>query len=59
MQGPYEFELRGSSSAEGLVPQPDPDAKASENLAAAAKRERLWTDKVLSQVARTVGARMT
>ncbi|MFB7715125.1 hypothetical protein [Streptomyces sp. NPDC056105] len=54
-----EFELRGSSHAEGLVPQPGSDAKPSENLAAAAKRERLWTDKVLSQVARTVGARMS
>ncbi|MFE6807704.1 hypothetical protein [Streptomyces sp. NPDC057681] len=59
MQGPYEFELRGSSHAEGLVPQPGSDAKPSENLAAVAKRERLWTDKVLSQVARTVGARMS
>ncbi|MFI9779480.1 hypothetical protein ACIHCV_33125 [Streptomyces sp. NPDC051956] len=40
------------------MPQPGSDAKPSENLAAAAKREQLWTDKVLSQVARTVGARM-
>ncbi|RVU20010.1 hypothetical protein EOT10_28855 [Streptomyces antnestii] len=59
MQGPYEFELDGSSYAEGLVRQPGPDAKPSENLAAAAERKRLWTDKVLSQAARTVAARMS
>ncbi|QKW07528.1 hypothetical protein HUT18_15205 [Streptomyces sp. NA04227] len=58
-QGPYVFELDGSSHAEGLAPNPGPDAKPSENLAAAAKREQVWTDKVLSQVARTVAARMS
>ncbi|MEU6664321.1 hypothetical protein [Streptomyces sp. NPDC046821] len=58
MQGAYEFEVGGSSYAEGLVKQPGPDAKPAENLAAAAERKQLWTDKVLSQVTRTVAARM-
>ncbi|MGW6358935.1 hypothetical protein ACWFR5_28115 [Streptomyces sp. NPDC055092] len=31
MQGQYEFEMRGSSHAEGLVPQPGSDAKPPEN----------------------------
>ncbi|MER6531566.1 hypothetical protein [Streptomyces sp. NPDC001508] len=58
-QGPYLFELDGSSSAEGLVKDPGVGAKPAENLAAAEKRRTIWTEKALSQAARTVAARMS
>ncbi|MGW3952113.1 hypothetical protein ACWEKM_14560 [Streptomyces sp. NPDC004752] len=58
-QGPYLFELGGSSWAEGLVKDPGVDAKPAENRAAAEKRKTIWTEKALSQAARTVAARMS
>jgi hypothetical protein len=49
----------GSSWADGVAPKPGPDATASENIAAEKQRQQIWADKVLSQVTRTVGARMS
>ncbi|MEU8512885.1 hypothetical protein AB0C76_15025 [Kitasatospora sp. NPDC048722] len=43
-QGPYEFEVSGTSTAGGVGEYP--------------KADRNWSDKVLRQVARTLGARM-
>jgi len=58
-QGPYLFDAGGSSWAEGVAPKPGPDANADENRAAERKRNRTWTDKVVAQAVRTVGARMS
>lgn len=57
-QGPYLFEVGGSSRAEGVSPAPGPGAKAAENIEAEKKRRQVWADKVLPEVVRTVGARM-
>ncbi|RKT09838.1 hypothetical protein BX285_6947 [Streptomyces sp. 1114.5] len=43
-QGPYEFEVSGTSTADGVGEYP--------------KADRNWSDKVLRQVARTLSARM-
>ncbi|MDQ0988528.1 hypothetical protein [Streptomyces sp. V2I9] len=59
LQGAYLFEVDGDTSAAGVVDMPDPGAKASENLAAAAERRRLWTEEVLAEVTRTVAARLS
>jgi hypothetical protein len=58
-QGSYLFEVGGWSSAEGLAPIPGPDATGNESLAAEKQRYKNWVDKVLSQVVRTVAARMS
>jgi hypothetical protein len=58
-QGPYLFDVEGWSSAEGLAPLPGPDATGNENIAAEKQRYQNWVDKVLSQVVRTVSARMS
>jgi hypothetical protein len=58
-QGPYLFDVGGSSWADGVAPKPDPDATAAENIAAEKQRQQIWADKVLSQVTRTVAARMS
>lgn len=59
LQGPYVFEVDGETSSAGVVDMPDPGAKASENLAAAAERRKLWKEKVLTEVTRTVAARLS
>lgn len=58
-QGPYRFEVGGSSWAEGVSPGPAKGAKAAENIEAEKKRRQVWAEKVLPEVVRTVGARMT
>ncbi|MFE0104945.1 hypothetical protein [Streptomyces sp. NPDC059009] len=58
-QGPYLFEVGGSSWADGVAPQPGADAEPAENIAAVKKRARTWQTKVLAESVRTVGARMS
>ncbi|WP_405064333.1 hypothetical protein OG474_22500 [Kribbella sp. NBC_01505] len=58
-QGPYLFEVTGSSSAGGLGPNPGKKATLNETTAAEKQRYENWINKVLTPVVQTVGARMS
>ncbi|WP_411082257.1 hypothetical protein [Streptomyces sp. cmx-18-6] len=59
LQGTYLFEVDGDTSAAGVLEMPPTDATAAENRAAVEKRRKLWTEKVLSEITRTIAARLS